>query len=111
MFDKKGGVPPSPVGSPDEDSSYMDDIMSEPLEGEGEGEDMFAGDPLEEALSSAGFKVDPATLDQIRALVEKKPGKPELGKEDPLGGMGMGAGAPPAGGAVPSGMKMGDLAR
>ncbi len=110
MFEKKGGVPPSPVGSPDENSSYVDDIMSQPIEGDGGGEDMFKGDPLEEALSSAGFNVDPSVLEQVRALVEKKPGKPELGKENPISGK-VGAGAPPAGGAVPSGMKMGDLAR
>jgi hypothetical protein len=89
-----------------EGGSDIDSIMSEPIEGEEE-EGMFGKeDPLEEALSSAGFNVTPDILEQVRALVSKPAGKPEAGAP-PL------AGKPeaPMGGAVPSGMKMGDLAR
>lgn len=122
MFDDpKDEMPKAPKMESEGDGSYIDDIMGEDIEGGEEGESPFGKeDPLEEALVSAGFKLDPAALEQVRAIVEKakapamEPKGKLPGAEKPGGldlGLG-GGGKPPMGGAAaPAGMKLGDIAR
>ncbi len=103
-------APPSPMGGESEDTSYIDDIMGQDLEG-GE-EDLFGKEsPLEAALIDAGFKVSPDQLSQIESILAKpapKPGEGLAGKP-PVGAGPAKPMAKPTGGAVPAGMGPGDL--
>lgn len=108
-----GGKPPMGKPAPlpgDEDSSYIDDIMGQDMEG-GEEDILGKESPLESALLDAGFKVSPDQLSQIESILNKPAGAPEApGAKPPLPGLGGAAKpAPKLGGAVPAGMKPGDL--
>jgi len=114
MFDDpKDEMTKGPHGEPEGDEFDIEGIMGQPLEGD-DTEDPLKGDPLEEALASAGFKVSPEVLDQIKALVSKPSAKPPLGGKEAPGAAGeppMGGKPPMGGGAVPSGMKGADFMR
>jgi hypothetical protein len=80
----------STAAEPDGDESYIDGIMGQDMMG-GEG-DMGAQDPLAEALTTAGFEVDPDKLAQIQAILTAPAKGPDV-----AAGLGkVGAGAPAA---------------
>jgi hypothetical protein len=86
--DDMGAVPHA---EPEGDESQIDDIMGQDIMGGGEG-DMMGQDPLAEALTMAGFEVDPDKLAQIQAILTAPPKGPDVAP-----GIGaMGAGAPAA---------------
>ncbi len=82
-----------PHAEPDQDESFIDDAMNEQPD---EGADLFgAEDPLESALTDAGFNASPDQLAQIKSILQPA-GKPAAKK-------------PMIGGAVPGGMTGSDL--
>jgi hypothetical protein len=109
---KKPGMPPEkpgmdPMGADDQggiDQSSIDDIMGGTDSTEG-ADSLFPENPLEGALTAAGYKATPEQITQIEAILKPmaKPGLP--GAKPPMPG----AKPPMAGGAVPSAMGAGDL--
>jgi len=91
-----------PHAEPDEDESYIDDVMGENLEDDDE--ELFNESPLEQALKDAGYNVTPDQVSQIEGILKGGGGKPPMGKP-PMGGMG---GKMP-GGAVPGAMGSSDI--
>lgn len=86
---------------PDLDESAIDGIMSG-TDNEG-AEGLFQDNPLESALTAAGFKPTPEQITQIESILKPVlPGKPAAKP-------GLPGAKPPAGGAVPSNMGSGDL--
>lgn len=93
-------------GGGDMDDEELDGIMSQDITAPSPGgsEDVLGGgDPLESALTDAGFKVTPEQLTQIQAIL-----KPVAAPKAPM----LGAGKPPMppmGGAVPGAMNPSDI--
>jgi len=99
----KDDIGKPPHAEPDFGDEELDGIMSQDITAPAPGgsEDVLGGgDPLESALTDAGFKVTPEQLTQIQAIL-----KPVAAPKAPM----MGAGKPPMGGAVPGAMGASDI--
>ena len=104
-FDMGGeDIGETPVkGGGDFDDEEIDGIMGQDITnpmGAGSDDVLGGGDPLESALTDAGFAVTPEQLTQIQAIL--KPAKPPM--------MGAGKPAPAMGGATAGSVQSSDIA-